>query len=156
MQANKLVIFDFCGTLISFQTADRYVDYCLRCHPLPSARWQRCLLRLLEKTKVFALLAHIKPGNNWHKRMVLRQLKGYGQSLCEQLAADYLHDELLPNVVQPVLEIMKQHLADGDNVCILSGGYDIYLRCFADCFRVPLAVGSAIRFDIKHMYLYIG
>ena len=45
MPDSRLVIFDFCGTLIRFQTADRYVRFCVeRLKANKSVQRRKCYL----------------------------------------------------------------------------------------------------------------
>jgi HAD superfamily hydrolase (TIGR01490 family) len=147
MPDKKLVIFDFCGTLISFQTADRYVQFCVeRLIDNKVTQKRHFMMRIMDKLRVFKVYNHIRPGNNWRKRMILRQLKGVPYEICDQLAKKYFEEELLPNVVQPLVEKLEKHLTIGDRVCILSGGYDIYIKYFAQYFGVKEIISSRIAF----------
>ena len=148
MPTKKIVIFDFCGTLITFQTADRYVMFCVeRLHDSKVVRWRHFIIRMMDKLRVFKIYNLIHPDNNWRKRMVLWQMKGVSYELCDKLAKKYFEAELLPNVVQPVVKKLKGHLANGDRVFILSGGYDIYIKYFAKYFGVKETMSSKIAFQ---------
>lgn len=147
MPDKKLVIFDFCGTSISFQTADRYVQFCVkRLQDNRIVQWRHLVIRMMDKLRIFKIYYHIQPGNNWRKRMILWQLKGVSYEACDQLAKAYFEEELLPNVVPPIVEKLKGHLANEDRVCILSGGYDIYIKYFAQYFGIKETISSKIAF----------
>ena len=147
MPDKKLVIFDFCGTLISFQTADRYVQFCVeRLKENRAVQRRYKWIKLLDRMRVFKICYHIHPGNNWRKRMILWQLKGVPYETCDQFAKAYFEEELLPNVVQPLVELLKNHIDANDKVCILSGGYDIYIKYFAQYFCVKEILSSKIAF----------
>ena len=148
MPAKRFAIFDFCGTLIQFQTANRYVSYCVeRLRGNKSVQFRHNCLRLMDALRAFKIYYHLCPSNNWRKRVVLWQLKGVTISQCDSLACEYFKDELLPNVVSPLVEKLKQHLIEGDRVCILSGGYDIYIKYFAEYFGVKEVVSSKVAFS---------
>lgn len=147
MPTKKLVIFDFCGTLISFQTADRYVQFCVK--RLQDNKVVQCrhkLVQLMDTFRIFKIYNHICKVNNWRKRMILWQLKGVSYEVCDQMAKKYFEEELLPNVVQPIVEKLKWHLANGDSVCILSGGYDVYIKYFAEYYGVKEILSSKVAF----------
>lgn len=147
MPDKQLVIFDFCGTLIRFQTADRYVQFCVeRLKDNKAVQCRRFMIRIMDKLRVFKIYNHIRSRNNWRKKMVLWQLKGVPYKECDQLAKDYFAEELLPNVVQPLIAKLKEHLTNGDRVCILSGGYDVYIKYFAQYFGVKDIISSRIAF----------
>ena len=148
MPDKKLVIFDFCGTLISFQTADRYVKFCVeRLKDNKVVQWRHRLIRVIDVLRIFKIYNNICSANNWRKRMVLWQLKGVSFEQCDQFAKAYFEDELLPNVVAPVVEKLKEHLVQNDRVVILSGGYDIYIKYFAAHFGIREYVSSRITFE---------
>lgn len=147
MPEQRLIIFDFCGTLISFQTADRYVEFCVK--RLLNNRTVQCrhrIIQLMDKLRVFKMYNRICRANNWRKRMILWQLKGVTHQQCDELAREYFEKELLPNIVVPVVEKLKEHLAHKDRVVFLSGGYDIYIRHFAAHFGVQEIITSKIAF----------
>lgn len=148
MLKQRVVIFDFCGTLISFQTADRYVEFCVkRLRKDKAVQSRQRIIQLMDKLRVFKIYNHIRPGNNWRKRMILWQLKGQTYPQCAELAREYFEEELLPNVVGPVIEKLKEHLEKKDRVIILSGGYDIYIKYFAEHFGIKEFVCSKIAFS---------
>ena len=89
----------------------------------------------------------MKPSNNFRKRMILWQLKGLSYYLCDQMAKQYFETELLPAVVSPLIEKLQEHLAQNDRVIILSGGYDIYIRYFAEYFGIKETISSKIAFE---------
>ena len=147
MPDSRLVIFDFCGTLIRFQTADRYVRFCVeRLKANKSVQRRNALIRLMDKLRIFKLYNLLFPGNNWRKRMVLSELKGVEYVVCDRLAHEYFTEELLPGIVAPLAEKLQEHLSQGDRVCILSGGYDIYIKYFAEYFGVKEVISSKISF----------
>ena len=78
--------------------------------------------------------------------MILWQLKGVPYETCDRLAKQYFDEELLPNTEQPVVEKLREHLTNGDRVCILSGGYDVYIKYFAQHFGVGEILSSGIAF----------
>lgn len=101
---------------------------------------------MLDVLKAFKIYNRINPGNNWRKRVVLWQLKGVSYEQCDQLAKAYFEEELLPNMVKPIVERLEYHLANKDRVVILSGGYDVYINYFAAHFGVDEVLSSKIAF----------
>lgn len=140
----RLILLDFCETLISFQTADRFVRYCV-CQL--DDRGVVCRSRIvggLDKLKVFKILNKFTVGSK--KRALLWQLKGVAREQLEQLARHYFEEELQPNVIAKMVEVMKQHQTQGDTLYILSGGYDLYIRYFAEYYGLDGYVACHIGF----------
>lgn len=147
------VFFDFCETLIRFQTADRFVDYCReRLHDKRMNRLHK-ITSIATKICLFKLLSIIFPGNNLHKRAVLLQLKGTDRSTLECLGKKYFENELKPAIIQPIMTIMKRHIAQGDEVWIVSGGYDIYIKYFVSYYGLSGYIASNITFDTNGVCL---
>jgi len=79
--------------------------------------------------------------------MILKQLQGATKQQCDTWARDYFLQELLPNIVTPAVEKLKMHLVKNERVCILSGGYGIYIKYFAEYFGVKEIYCSEIDFN---------
>lgn len=145
----RKVFFDFCETLIRFQTADRFVDFCrkeLRSNRMRRLQCATCLLTKLRLFSILNLLSH-GWGGSVHKRLVLYQLKGIDYPILNRLGKAYFETMLQPAVIRPVIETMKRHISCGDEVWIVSGGYDIYIKHFVRHYGLKGYFASDIAFD---------
>jgi len=141
-----LAIFDFCDTLVSFQTADRFVDFVHANHiGLNSLLTKQ--LHLANRLKVFSVLNRITPGNGLYKKVKLFSLKGISQSSLNTLAEKYYYEQIRKSLHLPVIAKLRHHQDKNDDVIISSGGYDIYIQYFCKEFNVPLFHASALKFD---------
>lgn len=147
MGNNKLILFDFCETLIKFQTADKYVEYCREHLRTKRMRSVHQFTVMLEKLRFFKAYNRIRKGNNLHKRLILWQLKGIDKATCERMAKQYFEEMLLPNVIPDIINLLRKHQEQGDDVWIISGGYDIYIKCFVDYFNINGFISSKIGFS---------
>ena len=149
MQTDKpvLALFDFCETLIKFQTGDAFVHFCRE----KTGSWRmkaiQRLTRVLRSLRVFTVLGILAPKRPWHKQMVLSQLKGIPYEKLNELAKAYLSERLLPSMVPVVKEKLLQHIARHDRIWIVSGGYDAYISKFANHFGIDGILASRIGFD---------
>lgn len=151
----KRVFFDFCETLIKFQTADRFVDFCretLGRKRMKQLHHATCLAEKFQLFKVLNLLVR-GLGSTVHKQCVLFQLKGIDYTTLNRLGEIYFETMLRPAVIRPVIETMKQHLSRGDEVWIVSGGYDIYIKYFVRHYGLNGYFASEIAFDTKGICL---
>lgn len=137
-------MIDFCETLISFQTADRFVQYCVQHLNLRSIRIRQLIVQMFDLGKVFKILNKFTTGSK--KKALLWQLKGVPQARLDSLAKCYFEEELRPNVITPMVEVMKQHQKQGDVIYIISGGYDLYIHYFAEYYNVNGYLASTIGF----------
>lgn len=151
----KRVFFDFCETLIQFQTADRFVNFCRE--ELHDKRMNRLheITSFATRIRLFSILNMVFPGkgNDLHKKLVLYQLKGINRRTLENLAEKYFGNELQPGVIQPVMAMMKQHIERGDEVWIVSGGYGIYIEHFVHQYGLSGYVATDVAFDAKGVCL---
>ena len=132
----KLALFDFCETLVDFQTADRYVEFALKnLTPRPHYYYSK-VLSFLQHKGIIWRVSKIFPTASLNKRLVLRQLNGISESKLKQLAKDYYELELKPHFITKTIEELKIRQEKGYRIVLLSGGYDIYLKCFAEDFGI--------------------
>lgn len=129
----RLAIFDFCGTLVSFQTADRFVDFVCAARPTRTASAVETVRRTLRGWR----LLH----GSLHKRVHLLRLRGMDSSWIDRQAARYLTDELLPNEYPEIARRLAEHRDRGDTVVINSAGLSCYLRRYAEMRGIETVIG---------------
>jgi len=147
----KVALFDFCETLVSFQTADEYVHYCR--HKLNS-RWMSGINFIHQAlTKIYAIrtLSKIFPHASINKRLVLFQLYGIPYEVLDQLALTYYNERIKPHIIQPILAELIEKREQGYKIWILSGGYDIYIKYFVCEYNLEGFVSSQIGFSNRNI-----
>lgn len=128
----NLAIFDFCETLVNFQTADRFCRFVLE------KKSKTRILKLdlyFSQLKVYAFCSKLG-FKSFQKRFLLSGLKGLNATEMHQISQLYLTEMIEPALNTNVYAIFKNHLANGDDVVINSGGYEPYLKIFADQHKV--------------------
>jgi HAD superfamily hydrolase (TIGR01490 family) len=128
----NLVVFDFCETLVHFQTADRFVDYVLEKEDYKKFKWLRFVNRVLSKLRVIAVVNKLFPEINLSKRLKLFQIRGIENARIVVLAKDFYEQELMTNLISPLYEMLQQHIDQNDYVVIISGGYSPYIKVFLE------------------------
>jgi phosphoserine phosphatase len=115
----KVLIFDFCGTIVSIQSADRFVLYSLH-----KTHQNLKILRYIFY-KIISIF-NLQSFNS--KQKILMLLKGIKLSVLDNYAKDYA--VLLKNkfLIEEVYDIVKKNSNKGNY--IVSAGYDIYLKYF--------------------------
>ena len=130
---NKIALFDFCETIANFQTADAYVDFVReRLNDSRMCRWERvqCFMRTIKVIQIIEKLTRYRFSIN--KRIKLWQLRGYKLSELQELAKDYYEERIKPNFIPEMVEKLWALKDQGYSIYLVSGGYDIYLRYFAE------------------------
>lgn len=153
IEKNKLVFFDFCETLIKFQTADKYIDFCRK--RLHSRRMNllQTITIVLTKSYCFRIIDRLLPNNTIRKRLVLSQLKGIEYTILNDLAKEYYEQCLKPAIIPKILNRLLIHLQSQDNIWIVSGGYDIYIKYFVEEYSLAGYISTNIAFTEKGICL---
>lgn len=132
----KVALFDFCETLVNFQTADAYVNY-TRLHygKFRMSFWHLVHL-LVSKLRVISFLEFLFPKSSINKRIILRQLSSESFEKLDKVASEYYLNQIRPNLIRSVVNEMVRLKNEGYRVMLISGGYYIYLKYFAYEFGI--------------------
>ena len=144
MNKQILAIFDFCETLVDFQTLVRFLDIVATQNPCPKPKKPNRLKRFLhrlarnfyEHTK-FPFFEKYILKKLPLPRVHFKALRGLDLQVAERLAKDYATNELLNHTNQKVIDRLQWHKAQGHTIAIVSGGMEIYIKYFADFFEIP-------------------
>ncbi len=144
---NKVALFDFCETLVNFQTADSYVDFVREKtqdrRMLRIERLHYCLTRI-KIIQLIELLTRYRYSIN--KRLKLWQLRGLRLETLQGLAKDYFLVKIKPNFITDLLDRLIALKNEGYIVLLVSGGYDIYLRYFVEEYSLAGLISTRIGF----------
>ncbi len=128
----NLVIFDFCETLVHFQTADRFVDFVLEKEQYRKYRWINFLARLLYRLRIIVLFNKLLPKLNPMKRLKLMQIRGIAESRIDALAKEFYQSEINPNMIATLYDLLLKHKEQKDFIIVVSGGYAPYIKLFTE------------------------
>lgn len=134
----KLVLFDFCDTLVSLQTADAFVDYVRKQNQSKRIQLLEGVRFLLIKSRLVRLVDHLFPGSRFSKTSKLVQLRGLRMDLLDRYGSEFCQSVIMSNLIQPVYSRLKEHISAGDEVVIVSAGFRTYLKYFATSHGVKL------------------
>jgi len=141
----KLVIFDFCETLVRFQTADAFVHFVMQKLNIKENKFLRMLGSILFKMKVIALINTFFPAFNPSKRLTLWQLRGVSTTDIENCAKEFEQTEIRSQLIPELMEQLRIHQAAGDHIIIISGGYEPYLNYFAQKEGISIVMGTKMK-----------
>ena len=142
----KVAFFDFCETLVDFQTADAYVDFVRERTNNRRMVLLNNIQSLLTRIKVIKVLSVIFPTKSVNKRIKLFQLKGFSEEELKELASYYYLERIKPHFIQRLVETLIELKNDGYSVGLVSGGYGIYLQYFVEEYNLDFCVSSNISF----------
>ncbi len=142
----KVALFDFCETLVKFQTADRYVQYVCEENDSLAIRRKKKVYQWLYKLRLISVASILFSHSSVNKRLILNRLRGFNKGDLENFAKGYYVSQIKPNLIEETVSDLKHLQQDGFRIILLSGGYDIYLKYFAREFHISDIVSTSIGF----------
>ncbi len=142
----KVALFDFCETLVKFQTADRYVQYVCDNSDNRAIRRKLKAYRWGYNSQLIPVASMLFPHSSINKRLILNRLRGFDKETLESLAKDYYSSQIRPNLIGDTVSDLRRLQQDGFRIILLSGGYDIYLKYFAEEFGISDIISTSIGF----------
>jgi HAD superfamily hydrolase (TIGR01490 family) len=143
----KLAFFDFCETLVTFQTADAYIDFVRKNRGGFSMNFLNGVLILLSWLRIISVVNKFYPGNSLNKKLKLAQIKNLPYDVLEDQASHFYKEMIRPNLILPVIAEMEKLVRQDFKICLVSAGYSIYLKYFAKEFQIQHIISTDIAFD---------
>jgi len=144
----KVAFFDFCETLVNFQTADIFIDYVRKKNGSLYMLVLNAIFLLSVRLRVMAILERIIPEKSFSKRLKLLQIRNLSYEVLDQIADEFYRNIIKPNLILPVLTEMQKLAKQNYDICLVSAGYSIYLKYFVQDFHVPHLISTEIAFDM--------
>jgi HAD superfamily hydrolase (TIGR01490 family) len=141
-----VAIFDFCETLIQYQTADKFIDFVLTNRKVKRHTWP-FISKILRNRYLSIFMGKFFPKLNFGKRMKLLSLRGVGEEELFSLAKLYAL-QINKDVIPELIEKLHWHKANGHCLVLISGGYEPYLNEFKQIMAFDYVLGS--RIEIKN------
>lgn len=142
----KLAIFDFCETLVNFQTADAFVDFVRNHEGKTSMKLLEIISTSIIKTRVDLVINKVFPKKSFLKKFKLFQLRGIEYKKLNGLAELFYLERIKPNLIPRMMIELMTLKELGFEICIASGGYSIYLEHFARDFDIKFLIANDISF----------
>lgn len=126
---NKVALFDFCGTVVSLQTADSFTSFVLK----REKKYIPYLLTLLFQNKFYLFIKYkLLRNTKSDKYRMLKYLKGITRKKIFQYSGEFA--KYLKGLKIKDVEIHFQDLNDKEDIriFIISAGYECYIKEFYD------------------------
>lgn len=147
--SDKIALFDFCGTLVNFQSGNPYVFHVLDNQSNFLLNTKNCFRKI--KLKLFK-----KFNKNYSDKIdILKLLKGFSKNYLEDMALDYYIRKVRPHFYLKVVNKMLDLKNAGYKIYVVSGGYTIYLKYFIQEFGLDGVIATDIKFDKNNKCLGI-
>ncbi|MGX2983521.1 HAD-IB family hydrolase [Helicobacter sp. 23-1045] len=125
-----LAIFDFCETLVPFQSVPPFLNIIKSQNPHYKGRFRAFRRRFFSRIyrrvplKIFD-----------YKNAQFEELRGFSEEIAQNLAKDYAK-YLLTHTNKKVIDRLQWHKAQNHCIAIVSGGLEIYIKYFAEFFEI--------------------
>lgn len=148
LSEEKIALFDFCGTMISFQSADAYVQY-VKDHVPHNIRMNTLegFRKMLVMSGGMRILQKFSREGYVNKRMLLRELKGISEEDMQSFAERFYRERIRPAYIPEVIGAVNKHKSEGFRLFIVSGGYDVYLKYVAEEFAFEDVISTCLEFS---------
>ena len=143
----KIALFDFCETLVDFQTADAFVDFVRVNTGNKRMLFLESIQRALRKFRVIGIIEIIFHCHSINKRLKLFQLKGFTKDILLSFAQIYYIECIRPHFINLILNEMQSLQKEGYFVGLVSVGYGLYLDFFVKEFSLDFCVSTNIQFE---------
>jgi HAD superfamily hydrolase (TIGR01490 family) len=140
----RLAVFDFCETLVDFQTADAFVDFVRHREQKKRMIFLNRLHIFLEKFRFFRVMQLLQLDNSYSKRIKLFQLCSIQMSTLEDYAEQFYNQIVKNRLIHPAIEELKQAKRDGLEIVLLSASYSLLLKYFAREFEIQHVISNVI------------
>lgn len=148
----KIALFDFCETLVNFQTADRYIEYVVQNKKKNVndifLNGIICVFGSNYIRKLFYKLFHF----NIKKCLLLLRIKGMDKQELTNIAHKYYIDVIKPNLIMNMIDKLLEYKRNGYRIAIVSAGYDIYLKYFVNDFNINDLLANKLLFDENNIF----
>jgi len=142
----KLVVFDFCETLVDLQSADKFIDYVIEKEKYNKYRFLNTLTNIFTKLGFLAIVSKLFPKLNLSKRLRLYQIKGVSKMAIDALAIQYYNEVLKHHKIKHLHELLLKHIDNKDHILIVSGGYAPYIKYFSEFYKLQYSFATEIEF----------
>lgn len=141
-----IVLLDFCGTMVDFQTFDPFLEGLL-CKERPLRyRWTTNVLCKKICGMISRVFSMARVTCQVYKSLLVWQTRHITRHSFEAYAQDYYQKKVRPHLIIPVLQLVKGFIGQGYRIIIISGGADFYIRHFAEEYGIQDVITSQIEF----------
>ena len=146
MRMKKIVLLDFCGTVVDYQTAIPFLWDVIKnnTNPVKFFFLRKILSRLVYLTDRF--VRHFVEGRHLLKSFVIRSTRGIPRSEFDNMAVGYYEHQLKPHFIEETIRLVRHYQETGYEVILLSAALDFYLTLFAREYGISKIICTNLEF----------
>lgn len=143
---DKIALFDFCETIVDFQSADAFCEFVKTHEKIKHTKWGSIRV-FLNRTKLIKIVQLFYKDEYVNKIILLKEIKGLPKSRMEDLGMSYYKEIIKSHLIPVVVNEINQMKEKGYKIFIVSGGYDIYLKYFVDEYFIDGCICTELLFN---------
>lgn len=137
-KSDKVALFDFCDTMVDFQTGNAFTKYVISHSNIGFNR------KFIYKMK-HIWYRHILD-KDFEKILLLECCRGIKKAEMEKLALNYYVEIVRPRLIKATMDKLTFYQNNGYRIYIVSGGFDMYLKYFAEEFNIDGVFATHVQF----------
>lgn len=149
MVTQKVAIFDFCQTIVDFETADEFVRYVLK-HMDRKYRlidWLRKALVVLQINRIIEKITRNSYNRiSINKKLLLFQLRGLGESQINKMAEDFYCERIEPHLINKTIKELLECKNKGYQIALVSASYLPIIQPFYDKYEIDYLITNTFRY----------
>ena len=135
----KVVFLDVCGTVVNFQTANRFVEFVIK-------KTKKDVKFLIPCWKIIFKKFFGSKGGIKYKYFILKRLQGLKKEELIKIAKEYFEICMRPNINEKLKKLLERLRQLDYKIIIVSGGYDVYLNFLKEFIGGNILVSSELYF----------
>lgn len=152
----NIAIYDFCQTLVDFETADEFINYIRSIEKKPRMMIIEFFRLVLKKTKVLSVVERIKrrshPNYSYNKRIILSEIKGLKKKQIDKYASLYYENVIKKHFISKTLNQLIEEKNEGYLIVVVSAAYEPYLQLFAAEYNIDYLITNSFEYDLNGRY----
>ena len=134
----KLAIFDFDDTIFIGQSHNFFFSFLESKLPLVKKYVFKIILRFLNANQFTS---------KKHKEFRFKPYKGISAKLFNEYSEEFYKTIIKPGLSLKILSLLSKHREEGFLIVIASGGFECYINCFVEDYKIDYAVSTKLKFD---------
>ena len=149
----ELVIYDFCETLVSIQSADTFVNFI--CNFTNRGKFISFFEFFFKRIRLLFFFNLIFPKLNFSKKLCLYKLKGLSADELAFYTEKFYQEVIKKNYNKLIIEKLIRDVEQGNIVVIISGGYQPYIEKFCNEFNIKYLLCNKLQIKNGYLYVYV-
>lgn len=152
----KIVIYDFCHTLVDLESADEFIHFIANKNFDKSLYRKEYIRIILKKLKIIPAIEKVirkkEPQYSLNKKWILWEIKGYTNDLIDKYAEDYYNQVIKHKIIKETVKEIEKQKEKGFIVFIVSASYAPFLKLFKKEFNIDYLVTNEFEYTSKGIF----